>query len=108
MRKMTARWPLANFYKRSANVFGAMPSLHVAYPMSTFLALRGMGKRWTVPVLVFSLVVGFAAVYLQHHYLIDVIAGFFCAVGGFALAKLFVTRFFPVKELSAAEEPVHA
>jgi inositol phosphorylceramide synthase catalytic subunit len=97
-----------NFYKRSANVFGAMPSLHVAYPMSTFLAVRGLSKRWSVPVLVFSLVVGFAAVYLQHHYLIDVIAGFFCAVGGFALAKLFVNRFFPVKELPTAEDPVHA
>jgi membrane-associated phospholipid phosphatase len=98
-----------NFYKRSANVFGAMPSLHVAYPMSTFFALRGLGKRWSVPVLLFSLVVGFAAVYLQHHYFIDVIAGFACAVGGFALAKLIIARFFPVKELLAAkEEPAHA
>jgi membrane-associated phospholipid phosphatase len=98
-----------NFYKRSANVFGAMPSLHVAYPMSTFLAVRGMSKRWSVPLLVFSLVVGFAAVYLQHHYVIDVIAGFACALGGFALAKLTITRLFPVKDMTTAkEEPAHA
>jgi membrane-associated phospholipid phosphatase len=87
------------FYKRSANVFGAMPSLHVAYPMSTLLALWGSGKKWTVPIAVFVVVVAFAAVYLQHHYILDVIAGLACAGAGYSIAK---------RVVSALPEPTHA
>lgn len=98
-----------NFYERSANVFGAMPSLHVAYPMSSVLALalgtrskEGAPKRLAVGVAVFTLVVAFAAVYLQHHYVLDVIAGFACAVAGYAIARPAIDRVFP-----QAKEPSH-
>ncbi|HZO15592.1 MAG TPA: phosphatase PAP2 family protein [Polyangiaceae bacterium] len=69
-----------SFYKRSANVFGAMPSLHVAFPAGTMLSLLPLGKRWWVPCLAITLLVAFAAVYFQHHYVLDVLAGFACAV----------------------------
>ncbi len=78
-----------NFYSRSANVFGAMPSLHVAYPTSTLLALWSKGRVRGVLV-AFVAVVSFAAVYLQHHYLLDVIAGLLCAASGYALARRFL------------------
>lgn len=75
------------FYKRSANVFGAMPSLHTAYPASTALALYTMRKKAWVPVALFTLLVGFSAIYLQHHYILDVLAGFVCALLGWAIAR---------------------
>jgi membrane-associated phospholipid phosphatase len=74
-------FPLAaSFYSKSANVFGAMPSLHVAY--ATFVAwmvfpLRG-ALRWGT--LAFAVSMAFSAVYLRHHYILDVIAGMLLAL----------------------------
>lgn len=91
------------FYQRSANVFGAVPSLHVAYPASTALALVGMGKRWWLSVAIFTAVVAFAAVYLQHHYILDLIAGAACAGAGFLVARRVITALRrPRPELSDA------
>lgn len=66
----------AGFYGRSADVFGAIPSLHVSYPLLTFLHGRELGKRW-LDVASFGLfsLVCFAAVYLNHHYILDVLLG---------------------------------
>ena len=61
-------------YGRSADVFGAIPSLHVSYPFLSFLfALRFKSLR--VFSLSFYLIMCFSAVYLNHHYLIDIIWG---------------------------------
>jgi inositol phosphorylceramide synthase catalytic subunit len=78
-----ARWDaltgipyFAAFYGRSADVFGAIPSLHVAYPLLTFLHGRELGKRWLdVASFGLFLLVSFAAVYLDHHYVLDVLLG---------------------------------
>jgi hypothetical protein len=66
----------ASFYGRSADVFGAIPSLHVTYPLLTFLFGLELGKRW-LDVASFALfaLVSFAAVYLDHHYVLDVLLG---------------------------------
>ncbi len=61
-------------YARSADVFGAIPSLHIAYPLLTvWYAFRFGALRW------FSvghfLLMCFAAVYLNHHYILDIIWG---------------------------------
>jgi hypothetical protein len=66
----------ANFYGRSADVFGAIPSLHVSYPLLTFLHGRELRKRW-LDVATFALfaTVCFAAIYLDHHYVLDVLLG---------------------------------
>jgi membrane-associated phospholipid phosphatase len=82
----------AAFYARSPNVFGAMPSLHVGFPASTALALGPLGRRWWLPVALFTLLVAFAAVYLQHHYVLDVLAGLGCAACGVAGAELVIRR----------------
>jgi inositol phosphorylceramide synthase catalytic subunit len=68
--------PIATtFYSKSANVFGAVPSLHVAY--ATMVAwvtapIRGWA-RWMA--IAFALSMAFSAVYLRHHYVLDVVAG---------------------------------
>jgi membrane-associated phospholipid phosphatase len=64
------------FYGRSADVFGAIPSLHVSYPLLTFLYGLELRKRWfDVATFGLFLLVCFAAVYLNHHYLLDVMLG---------------------------------
>ena len=66
----------AGFYGRSSDVFGAMPSLHVSYPL---LNIIFGWSHWTW--LGRSLAIGFfaamcfAAVYLDHHWVIDVVMG---------------------------------
>ena len=74
------------FYARSANVFGAMPSLHCAYPAVVFLVVSRLGLRWSLPAAAFSALVSFSAVYLQHHYVWDVVAGV-----GYAIVASWVT-----------------
>lgn len=91
------------FYERSANVFGAVPSLHVAYPASTAMALAPLGKRWWLPVAIFTAVVAFAAVYLQHHYVLDLVAGLACAAAGYAASRATLSALH-----RRASEPAHA
>lgn len=61
-------------YGRSADVFGAIPSLHVAYPLiAVWYAMRWKqlrGFSWS-----FYLIMCFSAVYLNHHYVLDLIWG---------------------------------
>lgn len=65
----------SSFYSRNPNVFGAMPSLHVTYPVLVIWYAWDRGWRWRIPTLAFAALVSFAAVYLAHHYIVDVIAG---------------------------------
>jgi hypothetical protein len=63
-------------YGRSNDVFGAVPSLHVAYPL--LMVIVGWDKhRWPmrVAMIVFWLSTCCAAVYLDHHWVIDVVVG---------------------------------
>jgi inositol phosphorylceramide synthase catalytic subunit len=64
-------------YGRGFTTFGAIPSLHAAYPfIAAILAFRMTELRWArVPAVLFFLLVSLSAVYLQHHYVIDVLAG---------------------------------
>ncbi len=61
-------------YGRAADVFGAIPSLHVAYPLqAVFYAFRyGALRGFTI---VFYLSMCFSAVYLNHHYILDILWG---------------------------------
>ena len=68
--------PLATtFYSKSANVFGALPSLHVAYATVVAFAAAPLGgwARWAT--IGFAVSMAFSAVYLRHHYILDVVAG---------------------------------
>lgn len=70
----------AGFYARNVNVFGAMPSLHTAYPVLFFCVVATMGRAWAVTTMAFALLVAFSAVYLRHHYVLDVLFGALYAV----------------------------
>jgi membrane-associated phospholipid phosphatase len=68
------------FYSKSANVFGALPSLHVAYATLVAVVAAPLGGwvRWST--IGFALSMAFSAVYLRHHYILDVVAGSVLAV----------------------------
>lgn len=70
----------AHYYGRSANVFGAIPSLHVG---QTFLAVLFAWRFGSLRAIAtaFWLVVMFGSVYLNHHYLVDGIVGMVFATG---------------------------
>ena len=66
----------AAMYRRSTNVFGAMPSLHVAYSFLVVLVgWRVFGRAGRVTSLAFFVAMCFSAVYLDHHWVVDVLAG---------------------------------
>lgn len=70
----------SEWYGHSADVHGAIPSLHIAYPlMSFYYALRfGSLRAFT---LAFYLWMCFSAVYLNHHYILDILWGSAYALG---------------------------
>jgi inositol phosphorylceramide synthase catalytic subunit len=77
-----------NMYQRNSNVFAAIPSLHSAYPLITLFYARQVPQRWPTVLFIFlSLGIWFSAVYLRHHYVIDVILGILTAVAGYILAR---------------------
>lgn len=68
-------------YGRSSDVFGAMPSLHVAYPLLIVLEGYALFGPWLrAASIAFFGTMCFAAVYLEHHWILDVLAGITCAV----------------------------
>ena len=66
----------AGVYGRSSDVFGAVPSLHVAYPMLMLLIgwplHRALGRTLLV---LFYVWMCFSAIYLDHHWVIDAVVG---------------------------------
>lgn len=75
-----------NMYEKNGNVFAAIPSLHSAFPM--LLLYYGIKKRMIIASVFFFIILAgiwFAAVYTNHHYIIDVLLG-----GLTALASIFL------------------
>lgn len=64
-----------SFYAKSAYVFGAIPSLHVAYATLVARVTWPLGGALRVMTLLFAVVIAFSAVYLRHHYILDVLTG---------------------------------
>jgi len=69
---------MEGFYGKSADVFGAIPSLHVVYPFLSLVYGIHLPRFRRVAAAYFALVC-FSAVYLNHHYLLDVGVGLFLA-----------------------------
>lgn len=85
--------PIATtFYSKSANVFGAMPSLHVAYATLVAVVVHPLGGRARALSWAFGASMAYSAVYLRHHYLLDVVAGVLLAVVVGVLTKLTLRR----------------
>jgi hypothetical protein len=82
-----------DLYSRGSVPFGALPSLHVTYPLyGLFVTYRTAGLTSRVVQIAYAVTMPFAAIYLNHHYVIDVLLGFTYTIVVFAL----VQRVFPV------------
>lgn len=82
-----------SLYGRSSDVFGSVPSLHVAYPMLVVLCgWRAFGRIARGLSLVFLISMCFSAVYLDHHWIVDVILGLLFSVAGYLAVQAFVTQ----------------
>jgi membrane-associated phospholipid phosphatase len=79
-------------YGRSADVFGAIPSLHIAYPLlAAFFAFQFGALR--IFCFCFYLLMCFSAVYLNHHYILDIIWG-----SAYALVVDWIIYRYPLKD----------
>lgn len=66
----------AGFYGRASDVYGAVPSLHVAYPLLICLmGWRHFGAAMQIASAAFFALMCFSAVYLDHHWIFDVLVG---------------------------------
>ena len=73
----------SSLYEKNSNVFAAMPSLHFAYPIILlYYAQKLKNITFNIICIIFVLGIWFAAVYTNHHYILDVLAGALCAVIG--------------------------
>ncbi len=78
-------------YGRAADVFGAIPSLHVAYPFLSVLFAFQLGSLRVV-ALGFYAIMCFSAVYLNHHYILDILWGSTYSVLIFATINAYSKR----------------
>jgi hypothetical protein len=82
-----------NIYTKNANVFAAIPSLHAAYPVVTWYYARKKQlfiASWLILIDVAG--IWFAAVYSNHHYVIDVLLGLACAIAGIFIFEKFLRK----------------
>jgi membrane-associated phospholipid phosphatase len=78
---------MASFYGKSADVFGAIPSLHVVYPMLALLYGWRL-PRFRIFAAVYLFLVCLSAVYLNHHYILDLLIGFLLGLAVMAAFRL--------------------
>lgn len=75
-------------YSKASSVFGALPSLHCAYPFLLVLeGWRAFGPRLRVAAVGYYVWMVAAAVYLDHHWLLDAILGSAYAAGAFLVMR---------------------
>ncbi len=80
-----------SMYKNGTNTFGAMPSMHAAFPLVLTYYARKFGKRELTILFAVSLVsIWFGAIYSNHHYILDVIVGIVCGIIGILLSEILV------------------
>jgi hypothetical protein len=85
-----------SLYSKSSNIFAAMPSLHSSYPVIVFY--YAVKNKLRYMKFVFAMVmcgIWFSAVYTNHHYVLDVLAGIGCAALGIWLFSLAGNRLLP-------------
>lgn len=93
----------ATFYSRASSIFGALPSMHCAYPLIGLLSAWRASSWRTRPIHVaYTVVMAAAAVYLDHHWVLDVLAGWGVAVVAVLLAQRLVERMAPQASVAGA------
>ena len=88
----------SEMYGRSADVFGAIPSLHIAYPLLA-VVFAFQFKRARLFCLSFYFLMCFSALYLNHHYMLDILWG-----SAYALIIGYFMTLYSRKRLSYALE----
>ena len=82
-------------YSKGSNVFAAMPSLHASYPLIGLIyAWKQPARSFKIIFALFMVGIWFSAIYLNHHYILDVIVGISCGfLGIFILEKVLYKTF---------------
>lgn len=83
-----------SMYARSSDLYGALPSLHVAYPL--LIVIEGWRSfKWPARIasICFAATMAFAAVYLDHHWVIDVVLGVIYCLSATALVRFVQSLF---------------
>jgi len=82
-----------DLYTKASNVFAAMPSLHAAYPVfGLYYSFRIRKPSIIIFFIVITTGIWFSAIYLDHHYLLDVIAGICVSILGIFIFEKFMLR----------------
>ncbi|MFT4663817.1 MAG: hypothetical protein ACI8YQ_001218 [Polaribacter sp.] len=80
-------------YDMNGNVFAAIPSLHCAFPIILlYFAAAKRLKGWFTFALIMMVSTWFAAVYTNHHYVIDVILGISTGILAVSIYHFIVRR----------------
>ncbi|WP_317897869.1 phosphatase PAP2 family protein [Aurantibacillus circumpalustris] len=97
-----------SLYSKSSNVFAAMPSLHSAYPVIVlYYGLKNKLGWVNILFTIFMLGIWFSAIYTNHHYTLDVLAGVSCAVVGiFIFQKVLLKNKLFVSFMSKYEQTI--
>lgn len=77
-------------YGKASSVFGALPSLHCAYPLLLVLVgWRSFGPALRIVALSYYAWMVFSAVYLDHHWIVDALLGSaYAAVAAFVMRRI--------------------
>jgi membrane-associated phospholipid phosphatase len=76
-----------------SNPVGAIPSEHAAYPLIFLLLFWAVANRpWRIVLVLYTLVMAFALVYLAEHYVFDIVLGWVYAVVAFLVVGRLLDR----------------
>jgi membrane-associated phospholipid phosphatase len=79
----------------NANHFAAIPSLHGAYPVVTSIFIYQKFHKYKIWLIIYSTAVWLSAVYLNQHYIIDLIIGaFYIIIAYYIMQKLLYSLIF--------------
>lgn len=82
-----------NMYSANPVVFGAIPSMHVGFTVLAWFYSFHVNKKICLLAGLFALLSAIAALYLQHHYMIDVVLGALYALVAYILIEKFLLQF---------------
>jgi len=98
-----------DLYSRGSVAFGALPSLHVTYPLYGLLVTyRSASLPSRVLQIAYAVTMPFAAIYLNHHYVLDVLLGFTYTLVVFAVVQRVFSAGKAASEDAPALEPSRA
>lgn len=91
-------------YGKASSVFGALPSLHCAYPfLLTIVGWRSFGLALRMASFAYYALMVFSAVYLDHHWILDALLGTaYASAAAFVMSRL-LPRAAVVTSAKAAE-----